>query len=77
MSIYVPSWRQLLADQESALGRCDTQGELENAWFAHCDHHPESSRERRHLLSVYAARLKIVKANDETRTKVLRWARAA
>lgn len=77
MSIYLPRWRQLLSEEESALARCDTQCELENTWFAHCDHHPDGSRERRHLLEVYAARLKVVKANDQTRAKVLRWARAS
>lgn len=77
MSVYLPRWRQVIAEQEAILARCDTQVELEDAWFAHCDHFHDGSKERRHLQSVYAARLAVVKATAAQREQVMRWARAS
>lgn len=77
MSVYLPRWRQLIAEQELALARCDTQSELEDCWFSACDHFPDGSKERLHLQSVYAARLKVAKRTEAQRSEVMRLARAS
>lgn len=54
-----------LANAILAIGRCDTEAELEDAWFEHADGYADDHPDRKRLMKVYMARLEHINAADQ------------
>lgn len=55
----------LIAPAELALQRCETQAELEDAWFLWADGFADGSAERRQLQHVYQNQLARIRKREE------------